>query len=91
MTRDKIVYTCECCFITDDQGNQFPKVWPSKTHYNRHLSTNKITGNTRKPQKERCDKQTFECELCGKGFRNNWFLSKHTSCKTKNTFTSPPS
>lgn len=83
------VYTCNCCFTLDEEGNQIPKVWQSKTHYNRHMSTKKITGEERKPQKVRCDKKDYICELCGKGFRDNWFLSKHTKCKNKNTLSSP--
>jgi len=66
-------YTCSCC----------NKTWQSKTHYNRHLNTKKITGEPRKKQKERSDKKTYACEICGKTFRDNWFLGKHTSCKKK--------
>jgi len=68
-------YTCNCC----------DKKWQDKYHYNRHLNAKKITGEERKQHKTRCDKKIYACGLCGKTFRDNWFLGKHTSCNTKNT------
>lgn len=71
-------YTCECC----------NKTWQSKTHFNRHMTSKKNTGEPRKPDKphkERCDKKIYACGLCGKTYRNNYDLNKHTSCKNKNT------
>ena len=79
-------YTCDCCFVEDisNPGLKIKKEWPSKTHLNRHLNTKKITGEPRKPQKVRCDKKDYNCDLCGKGFRNNWFLNKHLEvCSNK--------
>lgn len=64
-------YTCECC----------AKTWQSKTHFNRHINSKKITGAPRKPQKERCDKKTYACGICGKIYRSNYDLNKHTSCQ----------
>lgn len=70
-------YTCKCC----------DKTWSDKYKYERHLNSKKITGLPRKPQKERCDKQSYGCGLCGKTYRSNYDLNRHTSCKTKNTIT----
>lgn len=68
-------YICDCC----------DKKWVDKYKYERHLNAKKITGENRKPQKERCDKKIYACGLCGKTYRSNYDLNRHTTCKKKNT------